>query len=1650
MEKYGIGVVFMKKALKVLLLAVISFVLITFAVRAENSENTEYAVRREGDTYLLTAYSGGAESEIIRTGDISDVFDKLSEITDTASVLLCDIATDSDIILSVGSYRISGKISMLGGANLIIDGANAVIDGCDVSLFGGNINVKRGALSVYSGNISAAVGSAVLLGHSASAEFSMHGGSIRTSSRDAAISVSIGSALIRGGEVKNDSGVAVRNSSTLILSGSPIISGCEFGIYTSTPITLAYKDSHFAGDVSVQYGAFFAEGSINCTFYSASESSLKGIFLHDEAGKRYELSFFETHRRVNERNFGAVYLPYTVNFYDGGTLYESEEVLFGELVSAPFSPERSGYEFIGWSGSGIGGNIFDFASSVSADIELYAEYRLSLPSFSISSLSFVYDRNAHSFGLDKLEHALINEISVSYTWYRNGVFFSDIGPAVMLKNVSDSGTYKCRIVISHGTDSVTVETPDVAVNVSAAKVPVPTVSDKVYNGEYQSPDLYSTALFTVFATPGCQVGTYPIEIRLTDMENYEFFGGGDFAYTEFSIVAADNFFTSELKIEDIYEGGEPSPFAACRFGEVKYLFSERIDGEFSELVPTEVGEYYCIAHVVGSENYRELRSDAVKFSIIEEKILGISVYRAQSKVDYFAFDSFLTDGLVLSVSYNSGRTELVEGEKAEISYLSAENLRYGDGAVLASYCGTSVAVAVNVSRIEYDLSDITDFEVERVFNGERQTLDIIGNLPMGLDGIPLTATVSGGGKDVGSYTVLIQFFSSSQNYILPKPISVLFNIKPYESRAVFRELEFVYDGIVKCPSAYYIDIYGRKIELSVSGGRSLAGEYVALCECADRNYKIVGASAAYKIAKADYNFENVYWSESDFTYDGEEKCVYVCGLPSGVSVIGYSDNKGINAGKYVANTTLDYDKNNYNPPPEISCFWEIKRAEYDLSGFRFSDATYVFCGVEQYPKFNGKMPVGVDGIELRYHFKNGATHVSEGVVECEIVFESESDNYILPENKMAKVEIKPFGVYAVWSDVEFTYDSQKHAPRAHSDLCTLAVIGGATDAGKYSATAISLNSDYCVINSEMEFVIQRAKNVWTQSLYVSNVFEGREPSPNALALGGEVKYIYYTADGAVLDSPPKSAGRYFVSAKTDGGLNYEPLESERVEFFVIAVVPISLKIDIDGEEFFAFSKLTQSNLSASVINNDGSVEKIPFDALAVSYQNGDSLRVKDSYVTVSYSEFSQDVSIRVERASYDLSGVYWSNGAFVYDGKEKTVALFGLPSGVTVKEYVSCSGVDAGEYEGRAFLSYDAENYNEPIIEGVKFKIRKMLVTLPTVESLVYSGAPQSPKLPESSIYTATYEQEIFAGRYQVLFSLIDEKNCEFENGLDFAVAYYDILPRKIKVTLSDVNKYKDGEMTEPTFVIDGDIAEGDELLLKFLYIDDSVTCVSENRNYSLEVIPGKIIRHSTYSESMRSRMFIIALIALTVLLLVLIIITRRKDILHYASVIRCRFSPIASAEPSNFEKADSADEPPESGSEAQGDVMINPMSVDVTHADSLITDSMAKELLRREDDAVITSGKRKRIINVDTLSQNFSSGDTVDVNKLKEMSLVPYDTAYIKVLARGMIDKPLTVRANDFSLSAVKMIALTGGEAVKVVTLKKKRKNSEKSGEKY
>lgn len=105
--------------------------------------------------------------------------------------------------------------------------------------------------------------------------------------------------------------------------------------------------------------------------------------------------------------------------------------------------------------------------------------------------------------------------------------------------------------------------------------------------------------------------------------------------------------------------------------------------------------------------------------------------------------------------------------------------------------------------------------------------------------------------------------------------------------------------------------------------------------------------------------------------------------------------------------------------------------------------------------------------------------------------------------------------------------------------------------------------------------------------------------------------------------------------------------------------------------------------------------------------------------------------------------------------------------------------------------------------------------------------------------------------------------------------------------------------------------------------------------------------------------------------------------------------------------------------------------SVTAQEVDGLMQDEVAATLIKKSDG---TSDRTKTgIVNIDALSRYFESGETVTLDEIKKrVKGFNRQITYIKVLARGSLDKALTVEADGFSLQAVKMIVLTGGAAVK------------------
>ena len=113
------------------------------------------------------------------------------------------------------------------------------------------------------------------------------------------------------------------------------------------------------------------------------------------------------------------------------------------------------------------------------------------------------------------------------------------------------------------------------------------------------------------------------------------------------------------------------------------------------------------------------------------------------------------------------------------------------------------------------------------------------------------------------------------------------------------------------------------------------------------------------------------------------------------------------------------------------------------------------------------------------------------------------------------------------------------------------------------------------------------------------------------------------------------------------------------------------------------------------------------------------------------------------------------------------------------------------------------------------------------------------------------------------------------------------------------------------------------------------------------------------------------------------------------------------------------------------GDVFKPRDMVTATEVNELLQDDIAVALIEESDEA--SDRTKQGIVNIDTLSKHFADGETVTLEEMKKrIPKFVKSTTYVKVLARGALDKKLTVIADSFSIEAAKMILLTGGNAVK------------------
>lgn len=218
--------------------------------------------------------------------------------------------------------------------------------------------------------------------------------------------------------------------------------------------------------------------------------------------------------------------------------------------------------------------------------------------------------------------------AVTYIWYK----ITTEGREKISSAPTDAGDYMVKAHLDADDDYAAADSTSVSFVIDKADsaIVLETISDKTYDGSpfNRTPAIQkktgtgevtytwkmqnSIGTFDPIDGAPTDVGTYSVQAHIAEDVNYK---KADSAVSEFSILRADNSWTSKLKINDrAYGPTANGPSATPKFGTVFYTYSDAPKGPFTKDAPTAVGTWYVKATVPETKNYTGLE-DVAEFKI---------------------------------------------------------------------------------------------------------------------------------------------------------------------------------------------------------------------------------------------------------------------------------------------------------------------------------------------------------------------------------------------------------------------------------------------------------------------------------------------------------------------------------------------------------------------------------------------------------------------------------------------------------------------------------------------------------------------------------------------------------------------------------------------------------------------------------------------------------------------------------------------------------------------------------------------------------------------------------------------------------------------------------------------------------------------------
>ena len=211
---------------------------------------------------------------------------------------------------------------------------------------------------------------------------------------------------------------------------------------------------------------------------------------------------------------------------------------------------------------------------------------------------------------------------------------------------------------------------------------------------------------------------------------------------------------------------------------------------------------------------------------------------------------------------------VVSGDTVNVT-VSGEKISAGSYTATAQIDNQNYVISESTKLSEfviaqYQINSLDWQNLTMMYNGLSQ-LPSASYIGVGSDG-KITMPVTGAAKDAGNHVATAQ--NPNANYLIGCSLSQSYDISPLTVNVVWENLSFVYDGQPHTPTAYINGVGNDgKIVLSVSGGKTDAGNYSATASGQGANYTLADSSVMFEITQKEIVI--VWDDKSSFTLGDE-------------------------------------------------------------------------------------------------------------------------------------------------------------------------------------------------------------------------------------------------------------------------------------------------------------------------------------------------------------------------------------------------------------------------------------------------------------------------------------------------------------------------------------------------------------------------------------------------------------------------------------------------------------------------------------------------------------------------------------------------------------------------------------------------------------